>query len=239
LLRPVVTRIYEGTQEAISLLAAENLPPIPHLDGLEAREIDEFRAFISSRESGHPVPLRDSPKSAAFRLAAREDAAEGARAAILYGDRVHLERERLAGRILSGAVENPVRRRLGPHRFESRFIVVTGQRVLHVRRGDELHLLADPRLKVVVTEVRRSGRTTRVSVLMLKGERAVGVPRPSQQVLLGDAPPDWNRIILLRRQMRDRLATTPWTHQEQQLPGASPSNAPRPADLLAAIEGLR
>ncbi len=239
LLRPVVSRIYEGTQEAISLLAAEGLQPIPHLDGLEAREADEFRSFMSSRESGHPLPLRDSPKSAAFRLAAREDAAEGARAAILYGDRVHLERERLAGRILGGTVENPVRTRLAPRRFQSRFTVVTGQRVLHVRRGDELHLLADPRMKVVVTDVRRSGRTTRVSVVMLKGTRIPGLPIANQQVLLGDGPPDWDGIIRMRKQMRDRLATPPWTHQDQQLPGASPSNAPRPDDLLAAIEGLR
>jgi hypothetical protein len=238
-LRPVVSAIYDGTQEAISLLVAEGLQPLPHLDGLEAREADEFRSFMFSRESGHFLPLRDSPKSAAFRLAAREDAAEGARAALLYGDRVHLERERLAGRILRGTVENPVRTRLAPRRFECRFTVVTGQRVLHVRRRDELHLLADPRMKVVVTDVRRSGRTTRVSVVMLKGARAVGLPAANQEVAFGDGPPDWNRIILLRKQMRDRLATQPWTHQDGQLPGASPSNAPRPADLLAAIEGLR
>lgn len=239
LLRPVVSAIYEATQEAISLLVAEGLQPLAHLAGLEVREADEFSSFMFSRETGHPLPLRDSPKSAAFRLAAREDAAEGARAAMLYGDKVHLERERLAGRILSGTVENPIRTRLAPRRFECRFTVVTGQCVLHVRRRDELHLLADPRMKVVVTDVRRNGRTTRVSVVMLKGTRVPGLPIPNQSVLLGDAPPDWNRIILLRKQMRDRLATQPWTHQNEQLPAASPSNAPRPADLLAAIEGLR
>jgi hypothetical protein len=239
LLRPVVSRIYDGTQEALSLLAAEGLPPIPDLVGLEDREADEFRSFMSSRDSGHPLPLRDSPKSAAFRLAAREDAAEGARAAILYGDRVHLERERLAGRILSGTVENPVRTRLAPRRFECRFTVVTGQRVLHFRRRDELHLLSCPRMKVVVTDVRRSGRTTRVSVVMLKGTRVPGLPAANEQVLLGEGPPDWDGIIRLRKQMRDRLATPPWTHQSEQLPGATPSNEPQPDDLLAAIEGLR
>lgn len=239
LLRPVVWAIYKGTQEAISFLVAEGLPPIPHLAGLELREAEEFRSFLSSREAGHPMPLRDSPKSAAFRLAVREDAAEGARAAMLYGDKVYLERERLAGRILIGTVENPVRTRIAPRRFECRFTIVTGQRVLHVRRRDELHLLADPRMKVVVTDVRRNGRRTRVSMRMLKGERAVGLPTPNQEVAFGDGPPDWNRIILLRKQMRDRLATPPWTHLNEQLPGASPSVAPRPADLLAAIEGLR
>jgi len=41
---------------------------------------------------------------------------------------------------------------------------------------------------------------------MLKGTRAVGLPRAGQGVALGSAPPDWYRIILLRKQMRDRLA---------------------------------
>jgi hypothetical protein len=239
LLRPVVLRIYEATQEAISILLGEQLDSIAHLDGLEAREADEFVSFMSSRDLGYALPLRDSPKSAAFRLASREDAADGARSALLYGDKVHFERERLAGKILSGTVENPTRRRLAPRQFECRFTVVTDQRVLHVRRRDEVHLLADPRMKVVVTDVRRNGRTTRVSVVMLKGTRAVGLPRPGQGVALGSAPPDWYRIILLRKQMRDRLARPPWTHQNEQPPGASPSAATRPADLLAAIERLR
>jgi hypothetical protein len=239
LLRPVVSRIYEATQEAISLLIEEQLDPIPHLDGLESREADEFRSFMSSRDLGHALPLRDSPKSAAFGVASREDSADVAQAALLYGDKVHFERERLAGRILNGTVEDPVKTQLAPRRHECRFTVVTGQRVLHVRRRDELHLLADPRMKVVVTDIRRNGRTTRVSVVLLKGERAVGLPAQSQEVALGAAPPDWDRIIRLRKQMRDRLARPPWTHQNAQLPGPSPSNAARPADLLAAIEGLR
>ncbi len=238
-LRPVVLRIYEATQDAISLLIQEQLDPIVHLDGLEAREADEFRSFMTSRELGHALPLRDSPKSAAFRLASREDAADGARAALLYGDKVHFERERLAGRILCGIVENPVRTRLSPRRFECRFTVVTEQRMLHVRRRDELYLLADPRMKVVITDVRRNGQIKRVSVLMLQGKRSVGLPVPDQEVSLGSSPPDWNRIIRLRKQMRDRLAQPVWTHQNGQVPDASPTGTPKPADLLAAVEGLR
>jgi hypothetical protein len=239
LLTPVVQRIYEATQRAGALLLEERLEPIAHLDGLESREAEEFRSFMASRNAGHFMPVRDTPKAAAFRLASREDAAEGARAALLYSDRVHFERERLAGRILSGTVENPVRLHHGPRRFEFRFTVVTDQRVLHVRRRDELHLLTDARMKVVVTDVRRDGRTTRVSVLMLKGVRAVGLPMRGQAVALGAGPPEWDRVIRMRKQMGDRLATPPWTHQQDPLPGPAPAGAPMPTDPLAAVEGLR
>jgi hypothetical protein len=238
-LRPVVATIYQATQEAIAFLIAARLPRMLHLDGLETREKEEFGSFMTSRDAGYHLPLRDAPKLAAFKLAAREDAADTAESAMLHGDMVQLERARLAGRVLSGSVVDPVRSRLGPRRFENRFTVVSEQRVLHVRRRDELHLLSDPRMKVVVTDVRRSGRTTRVSVMLLKGERAVGLPAANQSIALGPGPPEWDRLMRMRMQMRDRLANQPWTHSDGPLPAASPTGKPRPPDLLAAIEGLR
>jgi hypothetical protein len=238
-LTPVVSAIYDATQDAISLLVSEKLHPMVHLDGLEERENDEFGSFMSSRDAGHHLPLRDGPKLAAFKLAAREDAVEGVESALLYGDRVHFERQRLAGRVLAGTVENPVRVRVAPRRFECRFTVVSEQRVLHVRRRDELHLVGDSRMKVVVTDVRRNGSTTRVSCMMLKGGRAVGLPQRGEEISLGDGPPEWDRLIRMRVQLRNRLANQPWTHREEPLPPASPQRNPMPLDLLATIERLR
>jgi hypothetical protein len=84
------------------------------LDKLEAseREAEEFAAFMASRDAGHHLPLRDSPKSAAFKLSAREDARQNTEAALTYGDRVARAQAFLAGDILRGIVQDPRRTHL-------------------------------------------------------------------------------------------------------------------------------
>ena len=60
-----------------------------------------------------------------------------------------------------------------------------------IRRRDELALLSNTRLKAVVTDVQRQGRTTTVSFQLGAGEKAVGLPRSGAIVEFGPGAPDW------------------------------------------------
>lgn len=238
-LKPVVLPIYEATQRAIAILRARRWPQLPALSDLARREVEEFESFMSSRDAGYNLSLRDKPKAAAFKLTAREDAQQNTEAAIIHCDKVARARGRLSGHILAGLVENPQRVRLAPWRFAYRFVIASQQRVLRVRARDGLCQLDDPRLQVVVEDVRRSGRVTRVSVRMTGGTRSVGLPSAGTSIELGPGAPDWDRLLRARVQLRDRLATPPWTHNGAPIPSASPTSLPRPADPLVAVEGLR
>lgn len=237
-LEPVVRSIYDGTQRAIRILSRMGLPELPALRNLEERERDEFESFMASRDAGYHLPLVDKPRPAAFKLTAREDAADNFEAAVLCGDGVGRARGRLAGHTVYGQVENPRRTRLSSHRFRYRFDLVSRQRVLRVRRRDELASLGDPRLRVTVANVHRAGAVTRMSVIITQGQHAVGLPASGTTLELTKAVADWDRLIRTRKQLRQRLATTPWTHDDQGIPPAVPRDRP-PRDPLAAVEALR
>jgi hypothetical protein len=237
-LEPVVRTIYDGTQRAIRILSSMKLPPLSGLQNLDERERDEFEAFMRSRDAGHHLPLRDKPKPAVFKLAAREDAADNYEAAVLCGDDFGRARARLAGRITYGKVENPRRTHLGPRLYRYEFDVVSRQRVLHVRVRDELAGLDDPRLRVSVANIHREGTVTRISLEIMHGKRSVGLPLAGTTLELTKVVPEWDRLIRTRGQLAKRLAVTPWTHEERDIPPVTRVRRP-PRDPLAKIEELR
>jgi hypothetical protein len=236
-LEPVVLRIYQATQRAIALLLAHELPSLPALAHLERDETYEFLSFMRSRDAGYHLPLRDQPKAAAFKLAAREVAAENQSAALQLDDGVARTQARLAGRILSGMVEQPTRHQVGPRRFEYTFDVVSTQRSLRVRLRDELHWIDDPRLKVTVTGIRRAGHETRVSLRIISGQQAVGLPNTGDLLEFVPGTADWDRLRRTRVHLARVLATPPWTHAAGTVPASA--SRPAPADPLAAVEALR
>jgi hypothetical protein len=238
-LEPIVMRIYQGVQRAIHLLSSATLPALPGMQAITNKERNEFENFMAARDNGIPLPLRDKPKGAAFRLAEREDARENLESAIIHGDRIGRARARISGDCLRGTVQNAQQCRVGPRRFRHLFEVVSSQRVLRIRRRDELALLSDPRLVAVVQDVRRTGRTTVVLLETAKGKRCVGLPANGRLVELGPHPPQWDRIIRVRGQMKSRLISLPWTHQDRGMPPATPRVTHAPNSAIAAVEALR
>ncbi|MCC6630133.1 MAG: hypothetical protein IT340_22360 [Chloroflexi bacterium] len=238
-LAPVARRIYAATQRAVALLRDSGRPPLPDLPAMDAREAAEFEGFMAARDAAIPLALRDSPKAAAFGLAGREHALETAETAVLRGDRVARARGRLSGRVLLGEVENPRSTRTGPRRVAYGFDVRSRQRVLHLRRRDELCWVDDPRLRVVVEDVRRDGGATRVSVRLLAGQRAVGLPTAGATLELVEPAPTWDDIWRVRGHLKTVLAATPWTHADGGIPAPAPPAAPPVPDPLAAVEALR
>jgi hypothetical protein len=239
-LQNVIAPIYQATQTAVNILLTRWPRTLLSLPELQAREAQEFESFMQSRDGGFFLPLRDKPKAAAFKLTERENALQTIQAAICMGDRVALAKARLGGRILEGSIENPRRVRVRPRIFQSTFDLVSVQRVLRVRPRDELVLLSDPRQTVIVRSVERQGRRTRVQLEILKGKNAVGLPVAGSSAVFTPSVPDWNSLTQARIQLAERLAVQPWTHADNAaMPGRSPSQCPRPADLLAAVEGLR
>jgi len=235
----VVRPIYDATQRAIQTLGGMNLQQLPSLASLDERERDEFQNFMQSRDAGYHLPLRDNPKPAAFKLAGREDALDNLEAALTHEDRIGRARALLAGDILRGTVQHPRKLHVGPWRFEYSLEVVSNQRVLRVRRRDELALLRDTRLRAVVTDVQRRGRMTTVSLQLSSGGRAVGLPHTGELVEFGPGAPDWFGIVRTRAQMANRLSNPPWTHSDSGMPNRSPQRQRPPRDLLTVLEGLR
>lgn len=239
-LAPVVTRIYENTQKALSLLREELPSPLPALAALEKREAEELQSFMRSREAGYFLSLRDRPRPAVFRLEAREDALEQLEAARLYGDQIARAEAVLSGSVLVGVVQNPRELKHSPRQKELRFEVLSRQAGLRLRRRDELCLLSDPRLRVVVTDIQRQGTESRVFVRVLRGMRAVGLLAEGQPVELGPSGPDWSSLPRLRGKLKIRLSQNNWTHdREGKIPLPIKSRQKHPEDPLAAVEALR
>jgi hypothetical protein len=238
-LEPIVLRIYAATQRAIALLQAAGLPLLPDLPELEAREAAEFENFMQGRDENRPLTLRDGAKAAAFGLATREEALQNVGAAVLLGDRVARAAGRLTGRVVVGIVESPRSMRAGPYRVVHRFELVSRQRVLHVRVRDELYRADDGRLRVLVEQVRRRGTETRLTLRILAGQRAVGLPAKGAELEFVEGMPAWGEIWRVRGHLKTTLATRPWTHTPGALPAASPPPKTPPADPLALVEALR
>jgi hypothetical protein len=74
---------------------------------------------------------------------------------------------------------------------------------------------------------------------MLAGQRAVGLPLAGSNLELVDGMPEWNGIWRVRGHLKKALATTPWTHRADGAPAPAPAAAPRPANLLAAVDAFR
>jgi hypothetical protein len=238
-LMPMVLRIFKATQESIAILCRLGLPPLPGLSDAEQHETKEFAYFMAGRDAGFNIPLQDRPKAAAFQLVARLNAEQNLEAAVMLGDEVGRASGRLNGRILVGEVADPTSVRVAPRRFEMRFAVWTSQHGLRVRRGDNLFWQNDPRLEVLVVDVRRQGATTRVLMQILRGSRAVGLPSAGTIMTFVSDLPDWERIIRDRNQLQKRLSIAPWTHDHRSVPPAPRRKTGRPQDPLRAIRGLQ
>jgi hypothetical protein len=238
-LAPIALRIYGATQRAIRILLDANLPPLPDLAAMELREARAFAGFMTSRDQGYHLPLRDRPKAAAFKLTAREDAVENVEAAVRSGDGVGRARARLAGEILLGEVVRTERVRLGPRRFELRFELLSQQPILKIRQRDELCWIDDPRLRVTVTAVQRIGRSSRISLVITGGQRVVGLPTPGSVLEFVVSLANWGQLPLTYKQLRQRLTVLPWTHSDGDIPPALARSSPPPADLTGAVETLR
>jgi hypothetical protein len=238
-LLPVVSSVYEATQTALTILQTRWPQRLPGLDDLQRREAAEFASFMESRDGGFPIPLRDRPKAAAFKLTEREDARKTFEAALRMDDKVALAKALLTGRVVEGTVENPRQIRLQPRKFLCTFDLISKQRILRVRPGDEFRLLSDPRLVVIVRSVQRRARTSRLELEITKGARAVGLPVSASIVILTPSVPDWDSLVRSRLQLKDRLAIQPWTHVGDTMPPSIPSQMVRPNDLLASVEALR
>ncbi len=194
---------------------------------------------MQARDDGHPLPYRDTSKAAAFKISEREHAIQNAEQGAIYGDHVAQARAQIAGRIITGICANVSVTRTGPRKFLHRFNIETAQANLHVRSGDELALLRDPRLRCIVEAVNRAGTTTRVSFLVTAGMQAVGVPPNGAAIDLGPTPPNWFWLGKMRGKMAARLVATPWTHAQAVPPAQGAPATPRPVSLLAAVENLR
>jgi len=237
-LAPVGFIIYAATQRAARHLATQRLPELSSLSALKQQEVEAFESFMISREQGFPLALRDSPKAATFKYTEREQAQENVEAAQVCEDRVARVGAVISGRAASGRVANPQRIRLGTRQFEYRFDLVSNQRSLRLRRGDDLHGADDPRLRVTVIDIHRQGPVTRVSLVLIAGMRAVGLPTAGAYLEMIPGVPDWSRIWRSRVQLRDRLTQQPWTHTANTLPPAIPQASPSP-DPLQNIRNLR
>lgn len=237
-LAPIVARIYHATQRGFDFLRGQ-FAPSGLLADLAQREANAFENFMQARDDGLPLPYRDTPKAGAFKMAEREHAAQSRESGAIYGDALAQARARLSGAILTGQVRDVTAMKV-PRRWVHRFVVETVQSNLHMRHGDELASLSDPRLRCVIEGVDKQGNVTRVSVRVSAGMRSVGVPCDGVQIELAPPPPDWHHLGRERGKMAARLATPPWTHSRDAVPPPGAAHeAPAPADLLAAIEALR
>lgn len=237
-LGPIVENIYGAVQRALGFLQGR-FPLATALAELALCEAKEFASFMQARDDGYPLPYRDTPKAAAFKISERELAVQNTEKGAIYGDNLAQARAQLSGRIVTGICVNLTATKAGPRKFHHRFDVETAQTNLHIRRGDELALLRDPRLRCVVENVNRIGAITRVSFLVTDGMRAVGVPQNGISMSLAPPPPNWFWLGKMRTKMSTRLAVTPWTHVQAPPPAQSNPTITRPASLLDAVENLR
>jgi hypothetical protein len=238
LLEPIVVRVYDAIQRAIQIVDGR-WPSAPMLDDLHDYEAKAFASFMNARDRGLPLPYRDTPKAAAFKMVERERAAQNVESGAVYGDALTQTRALLQGRLLSVRVQNVQATKVG-RKTEHRLILRTDQQRLRVRAGDEFANLDAPKLRGVIEAVRRDGAETQIMLLITAGMRAVGVPVTGAQMRMGAAPPAWGFIYKEMGKLQDRLAQTPWTHSaDASAPVAVPRTGPRPADLVAAVEALR
>ena len=237
-LTPIVAGVFAATQRGFAFLLGQ-FPPAGMLAELKAREADIFANFMQARDDGLPLPYRDTPKAAAFKMAEREHAAQSVESGAVYGDAVAQARARLSGEILSGRVCGVSVTKSG-RKSILRFVVETTQTNLHIRDHDTLAWLSDARLKCTIEGVDKQGDSTKVQLRISEGMRTFGLPAVGTEIEFAPPPPDWHSLGRQRKKMADRLATAPWTHvRDAAPPHNTPHNAVPPGDLLAAIEALR
>ena len=233
----VIRPIYAATQRAMAILSQPRWQENPALAPLRDEEASAFAQFMQARDDGHRLPYNDSAKAAAFKIVARERTVDNVKAAYIRHDRATRERGAESGTVLRGKIVERQKTRLAPRLFETRMVFSTTQDSLHLRAGDELWNLDDPKLCLRVTDVERRGPLSRVIAVVEKGKRAALLLNIGDVLDFGPESPDWGSTVREFAQMSTRLGSAPWTHAEA-IPAATPSTKPRPNDLLAAVESL-
>ena len=237
MLETVIRPIYTATQRAMAILGQPRWRDNPALDALGEQEAADFAQFMQNRDAGHRLPYNDSPKAAAFKIVARERTVDNVEATFIRHDRATRERGAESGTVLRGTIVEREKVRLAPRKFETHMVLSTPQESLHLRAGDEIWNLDDPKLCLRVTEIERRGPFSWVSGIVEKGKKAALLLNIGDVLDLGPQDPDWDASIREFAQMSKRLETQPWTHAEA-MPEPAPSAKQRPNDLLAAVERM-
>lgn len=237
LLEGVIRPIYAATQQAMSLLSAARWHHNAALDALADQEAREFERFMTARALGFHLPYRDSPKAGAIKIVARERSVSNVDAGQLRHDRAARERGVVSGSVLRAQLVDIREEKIRPRLFEYELVLSSHQNSLHLRTGDELWTLDDPKLAVRIDEVERRGPFTWITGTVLHGKNAVKRMSPGGTLDFGPKAPNWQGIGNELDQMSIRLTNAPWTHSDT-MPPAAPVNRPMPTDLLAAVENL-
>ncbi len=237
MLETVIRPIYTATQRAMALLSQPRWKENPALDALGEHEAADFAQFMQNRDDGYRLPYNDSPKAAAFKIVARERTVDNVEAAFVRHDNAARERGAESGTVLRGTIVERDKVRLAPRKFETRMVLTTPQESLHLRAGDEMWNLDDPKLCLKVTDVERRGPFSFVSGVVQEGKKAALLLDIGHVLDLGPKDPDWGASAREFVQMSRRLAAPPWTHSDA-MPAPSPPTKPRPNDLLADVERM-
>lgn len=237
LLEGVVRPIYARTQQAISLLTAPRWQPNPALDALADQEAREFRRFMDDREMGFHLPYHDRPKAGAMKIAARESAVSNLEAGMLRHDHAAREKGVVSGRVLRALVDDIREEKIRPRQFEYEFVMSSRQDSLHIRAGDELWTLDEPKISLHIDDVQLRGLSTWITGTVINGKNAVKRMSPGITLDFGPKAPNWKGIGNELSQMSTRLANEPWTHGET-TPGPTPVSGNMPTNLLALVEKL-
>lgn len=237
MLETVIRPIYTATQRAMAILQQPRWKQSAVLDALGKQEAADFAQFMQNRADGYRLPYNDSPKAAAFKIVARERTVSNVEAAFIRHDHAARERGAESGKVLRGTLVERDKVKLAPRKFETRLVLTTPQESLHLRAGDKIWNLDDPKLCLRVTDVARRGPFSFVSGVVQHGMRAALLLDIGTVLDLGPENPDWGASAREFAQMGTRLAAQPWTHSDA-MPAATPSTRPRPNDLLADVERM-
>lgn len=236
-LEGVIRPIFAATQRAISLLTAPRWQPNPVLDALADQEAREFERFMAAREVGFHLPYHDRPKAGAMKIVARERAVSNLEAGLLRHDRAAREKGVVSGSVLRAQVVDIREEKIRPRLFEYEFVLSSHQDSLHLRTGDQLWTLDDPKISARIHDVELRGPFTWVTGRVLHGKNAVKRMSPGITLDFGPEAPNWPGIGKELNQISARLTNEPWTHGDT-TPAPNPVNRPLPANLLAAVESL-
>jgi hypothetical protein len=207
------------------------------LDALAQQEAEEFERFMAGRDQGHRLPYRDKAKAGAMKIVAREHAVTNFDAGMLRHDRAAREKGVVNGSVLRAQIVDIAEEKVRPRLFEYHLELTSHQDSLHLRSGDVLWTLDDPKISLRINDVERRGPFTWIRATVDNGKNAMKKMSSGPTLDFGPPAPDWRGIGNELGQMRKRLTHEPWTHGET-LPAAVPIARPMPANLLAAVESL-